>query len=288
MIRESNSQLYFVFEYMPDGNLYELIEKCQSNERVKQSPSYIPFTSSLPYSVDLSLEKIQAIVRQILKALSYIHHLGFMHRDIKPENLLLQGQTCKIADFGLSRLNRKEKEPPLTHSISTRWYRAPELLLCSAQYGPPIDIFAVGCVMVEMMTLKPLFPGQSEIDQIEKIFVSLGIPTNNSWREGLLLLKKMRIGVSEEKNNFHRNNGMIKDDNFPCQNRSRKFLEDKIPTASNEMISLLLNTLHLDPGKRAPAKILLNSSYFSTSPYSKNTELTNYISPRSVSNFGYA
>lgn len=147
VIREKDSSLYFVFEYMEDGNLYELMKRRQGN----------PFLCS----------EIRNILYQILQGINFMHERGFFHRDIKPENLLMRGDTCKVADFGLVREVRSL--PPYTDYVSTRWYRAPEVLLRSPRYSSPIDMFAVGCILAELYTLQPLFPGTSEIDQITKV-----------------------------------------------------------------------------------------------------------------------
>jgi len=89
-----------------------------------------------------------------------MHKNNYFHRDLKPENLLVYHNTLKIADFGLAwEINSK---PPFTDYVSTRWYWAPEVLLWDTKYGPPIDIFALGAIMAELYTLKPLFPGSSE------------------------------------------------------------------------------------------------------------------------------
>ncbi|KAH6570948.1 hypothetical protein BASA62_004114 [Batrachochytrium salamandrivorans] len=97
---------------------------------------------------------------------------------MKPENLLLVGDIVKIADFGLARETRSL--PPYTEYVSTRWYRAPEVLLRSTQYASPIDIWAVGAIMAELFTLQPLFPGSSEIDEIFRICSICGTPTPDS------------------------------------------------------------------------------------------------------------
>ncbi|CAK9251076.1 unnamed protein product, partial [Sphagnum jensenii] len=152
VIREDNT-LYFVFEYMKE-NLYQLIK-----DREK------PFAEPI----------IRNILYQILQGLSFMHKHGFFHRDIKPENLLCMGpELIKIADFGLAREIRSR--PPYTDYVSTRWYRAPEVLLRATNYSSPIDIWAVGCIMAELYTLQPLFPGRSEIDQIFRISSVLGTP----------------------------------------------------------------------------------------------------------------
>ncbi|PSC74122.1 CMGC RCK MAK kinase [Micractinium conductrix] len=98
---------------------------------------------------------------QVLQGLAFMHKQGYFHRDMKPENLLVHRETVKIADFGLARETRSR--PPYTDYVSTRWYRAPEVLLRALAYGPPIDIFAVGAIMAELYTLRPLFPGSSEM-----------------------------------------------------------------------------------------------------------------------------
>ena len=118
---------------------------------------------------------IRNIMYQILQGLAFIHKHGFFHRDMKPENLLCMGpELVKIADFGLARELRSQ--PPYTDYVSTRWYRAPEVLLRSSVYSSPIDVWAVGSIMAELYTLRPLFPGTSEVDEIFKICQVLGTP----------------------------------------------------------------------------------------------------------------
>eukprot|EP00961_Rhodomonas_salina_P067958 912235-Rhodomonas_salina.2 len=96
-----------------------------------------------------------------------MHKNGYFHRDMKPENVLVQNDITKIADFGLAREIRSKG--PYTEYISTRWYRAPEVLLRSKSYNAPVDNFAVGCIMAELYMLRPLFPGSSESDMINKV-----------------------------------------------------------------------------------------------------------------------
>ncbi|XP_010012412.1 PREDICTED: serine/threonine-protein kinase MAK, partial [Nestor notabilis] len=152
VIRE-NDHLYFVFEYMKE-NLYQLMK-----DRNKLFPESV----------------IRNMMYQILQGLAFIHKHGFFHRDMKPENLLCIGpELVKIADFGLARELRSQ--PPYTDYVSTRWYRAPEVLLRSSIYSSPIDMWAVGSIMAELYTLRPLFPGTSEVDEIFKICQVLGTP----------------------------------------------------------------------------------------------------------------
>jgi serine/threonine protein kinase len=136
--------LYILFELL-DMDLYRMMQMRKLNDD--------PF----------SHEEIRSIIKQITQGLDYIHNHGFFHRDIKPENILIQGKTtAKIGDFGLVKEIRHPT--PFTEYVSTRWYRAPENVLGSRSYNYPVDIFALGCIMAELYTFKPLFPGSSEMD----------------------------------------------------------------------------------------------------------------------------
>uniref|UniRef100_A0A2D4GB26 non-specific serine/threonine protein kinase n=1 Tax=Micrurus corallinus TaxID=54390 RepID=A0A2D4GB26_MICCO len=241
VIRE-NDHLYFVFEYMKE-NLYQLMR-----DRNKLFPESV----------------IRNIMYQILQGLAFIHKHGFFHRDMKPENLLCMGpELVKIADFGLARELRSQ--PPYTDYVSTRWYRAPEVLLRSSIYSSPIDIWAVGSIMAELYTLRPLFPGTSEVDEIFKICQVLGTPKKSDWPEGYQLAAAM---------NFR----------FPqCVSINLKTL---IPNAGSEALFLMNEMLNWDPKKRPTASQALKFPYFQVGqilgpplqcmnqkqPYSKLTE----------------
>jgi serine/threonine protein kinase len=119
-----------------------------------------------------------------------------MHRDLKPQNILVtRDGGLKIADFGLAR-HFTPTSKPLTIDVITRWYRAPEILLGCNTYNSSVDIWSVGCIVAEMFTKKPLFPGESEIDQLHKIFKILGTPTVEVW-PGLLSLPHWRNSFPE-------------------------------------------------------------------------------------------
>ena len=120
-------------------------------------------------------QEVKSIMYQTIIGLAYMHKHGFFHRDMKPENLLVKGEAVKIADFGLAREIRSR--PPFTDYVSTRWYRAPEILLRSTNYNSPVDIFACGAIMAELYLMRPLFPGNNETDQIYKTCAVLGSPT---------------------------------------------------------------------------------------------------------------
>ncbi|XP_043960777.1 serine/threonine-protein kinase MAK isoform X10 [Gambusia affinis] len=217
VIRE-NDHLYFVFEYMKE-NLYQLMK-----DRRKLFPESV----------------IRNISFQILQGLSFIHKHGFFHRDMKPENLLCMGpELVKIADFGLAREIRSK--PPYTDYVSTRWYRAPEVLLRSSTYSSPIDLWAVGCIMAELYTLRPLFPGNSEVDEIFKICQVLGTVKKMDWPEGYHLASAM---------------------NFRFPQCVPTHLKTLIPNASKEAIALMQDFLQWDPKKRPTAVQALRYPYF--------------------------
>lgn len=168
-----NEDLYCVFEYC-DQNLY------QYYLTHKENGSKIP---------EIQLKQI---FYQIVEGLAYMHKHGFFHRDLKPENILYTKGVIKIADLGLAREIRSR--PPYTDYVATRWYRAPEILLKSLNYNSPVDIYALGCILAELLQLTPLFPGSSEFDQIHKICGLLGTPSMSTWAEGYRLATQ--IGFS--------------------------------------------------------------------------------------------
>jgi mitogen-activated protein kinase 15 len=141
----------------------------------------------------------QYIIYQLLRTLKYLHSAELLHRDMKPSNLLLNSDCLmKVADFGLARsILMLEKEqatkPVLTDYIATRWYRAPEILLGSTKYTKGVDMWSVGCILGELMLEKPIFPGSSTMNQLERIVAVVGKPsaadiaaTNSQFAETML------------------------------------------------------------------------------------------------------
>lgn len=118
---------------------------------------------------------------QIFKALKYLHSAELIHRDLKPSNVLINSDCqLKVCDFGLVRCLAADREGDnvvLTEEVATRWYRAPEVLLGSKTYDKPADIWSVGCILAEMMIYKPIFPGNSTLNQLERILMFTGRPS---------------------------------------------------------------------------------------------------------------
>jgi len=146
-------ELFFVFEYCP-MDLHQLT--------MKRREQNVPFTN----------KEVLTMIYELLSALQHLHRHGFFHRDIKPENLLVtENHVIKVADFGQSREIRNR--PPFTDYVSTRWYRAPEVLDGLGQYNSPVDIWAAGCVLGELMTCgQPIFPGELKMLKMLKMFQS--------------------------------------------------------------------------------------------------------------------
>lgn len=122
-----------------------------------------------------------------LLGIEFCHKHRVLHRDLKPQNLLIDKEgSIKLADFGLSRTYSISKKT-YTEEVVTLWYRAPEILLGCKHYSTPVDIWSIGCIFAEMVTNTPLFQGDSEIQQLFKIFEILGTPNDDNWPGAKLL-----------------------------------------------------------------------------------------------------
>ncbi|KAG8177058.1 hypothetical protein JTE90_024945 [Oedothorax gibbosus] len=157
----TDEKLYLVFEYL-DLDLKKLMDQQPQNN-------------------GLSMSVAKSYLYQLLKGLAYCHSRKILHRDLKPQNLLVDKEGyIKLADFGLARAFQLPIKA-YTHEIVTLWYRAPEILLGVKEYSTPVDIWSLGCIFAEMLTRRPLFPGDSEIDQLFRVFRTLGTPDEVSW-----------------------------------------------------------------------------------------------------------
>lgn len=159
----AHQSIYLVFECL-DMDLKRLMDKAKS--RIEQV-----FTPRL----------IKSYMHQMLDALAFCHKHRVLHRDLKPQNMLVDREGhIKLADFGLARIFNFPMRG-YTHEVVTLWYRAPEILMGTKMYGTGVDIWSLGCIFAEMIMRRTLFPGDSEIDQLYRIFRLLGTPTNELW-----------------------------------------------------------------------------------------------------------
>lgn len=162
----SDNNLYLVFEYL--------------NQDLKR---YMDSVKSL------SPQRIKSYLYQLINGIAFCHSHRVLHRDLKPQNLLIDNKgSLKLADFGLARAFGIPVRH-YTHEVVTLWYRAPEILLGARKYSTPVDVWSIGCIFAEMIMRAPLFPGDSEIDQLYKIFRALGTPNEAMW-EGVTLLSE--------------------------------------------------------------------------------------------------
>lgn len=141
----------------------------------------------------MNYQKIKFYMFQVIRAIEYMHRKGIFHRDIKPENILVKSNVVKLADLGSCK--GKHSPAPYTDYISTRWYRAPECLMTDGYYNEKMDIWGFGCVLFELVTKKPLFPGKDEPDQVHRIHNILGTPNHH-------VLERFRSQASHMEINF--------------------------------------------------------------------------------------
>ncbi|KAM4597818.1 cyclin-dependent kinase 6 [Polymixia lowei] len=130
-------------------------------------------------SSGLGLDKIKDVMVQLLRGLDFLHTNMVVHRDLKPDNILVSSRgEVKIADFGLARIYTYNIA--LTPCVVTLWYRAPEVLL-NCVYMSSVDMWSAGCILAELFLLRPLFRGNTEADQLHKIFEVIGLPSEEDW-----------------------------------------------------------------------------------------------------------
>eukprot|EP00270_Netrium_digitus_P009733 TRINITY_DN2979_c0_g1_i1.p1 TRINITY_DN2979_c0_g1~~TRINITY_DN2979_c0_g1_i1.p1 ORF type:complete len:309 (+),score=70.09 TRINITY_DN2979_c0_g1_i1:479-1405(+) len=220
--------LYLVFEYL-DTDLKKFMDM-QGGGRSSSQP--------------LPPKTVQSFMYQLCKGVAHCHSHGVMHRDLKPQNLLVDKEKglLKIADLGLGRAFTVPLKS-YTHEIVTLWYRAPEVLLGATYYSTPVDIWSVGCIFAEMARKTPLFPGDSELQQLLHIFKLLGTPSEASWP-----------GVTKLRD-WHE---------FPFWRPQS--LAKVVPELSDYNngtgIDLMEKMLQYDPAKRISAKEALQHPYF--------------------------
>ncbi|KAI4478476.1 PREDICTED: cyclin-dependent kinase 20-like [Polistes canadensis] len=214
-----------VFEYMPTG-LWEILKD---------------------NNISLTIPQIKIYMKMLLEGVAYVHEKNIIHRDLKPANLLINNEgILKIADFGLGRLLWEGISKPYSHQVATRWYRAPELLYGAKYYTVAIDMWSVGCIFGEMYNNSPLFPGETDIEQLAIVLKYLGSPTTESWPELSTLPDYNKI-------TFPYNKGTT--------------WEIIVQDAEPETIDLIKQILIYNSSNRLSAKEALQHTYFYCKPY---------------------
>ncbi|RWS15325.1 cyclin-dependent kinase 11-like protein, partial [Dinothrombium tinctorium] len=183
------------------------------------------------------INEVKTLMIQLLRAVAHLNNNWILHRDLKTSNLLLNHRgILKVGDFGLAR----EYGSPLkayTPVVVTLWYRAPELLLQTKEYSTPIDIWSVGCIFGEFLTMKPLFPGKSEIDQLSLIYKDLGTPNEKIWPgySELPLVKKVALPQHPYNNLQKRLGQKLTNVGFDLINRFLTYCPDRRITAEEAL-----------------------------------------------------
>ncbi|KAL2894292.1 hypothetical protein RDABS01_010201 [Bienertia sinuspersici] len=189
--------------------------------------------------------QIKCFMQQLLSGLAHCHSHGVLHRDIKGSNLLINNDgVLKIGDFGLATFFKPGQKQPLTSRVVTLWYRAPELLLGSTDYGIAVDMWSVGCILAELFAGKPIMPGRTEVEQMHKIFKLCGSPSESYWKK-----TKFPHGTSFK----------------PSQPYKRRLMDTfkDFPAPALALVDALLS---IEPDKRGTASTTLKSEFFTTHP----------------------
>ncbi|KAH0575746.1 Kinase, CMGC CDKL [Spironucleus salmonicida] len=222
-------RLYLVFEFC-DYTVLEMIEKSKNGIGIKQ---------------------VKQITYQMIKSVEYLHQNRIIHRDLKPENLLMTSKNIlKLCDFGFARhinsTSGKDYQPQdMTDYVATRWYRAPELLLNTTDYNYSVDVWAIALIIVEMITSQPLFPGDSDVDQLYLIQKVLGNLTRKQMEKFLRNPKFVGIKMPDLQGRVEglerRLAGKIKD---------------------QDLLQMLINMLKMEPNERISCSTCLDSPWF--------------------------
>ena len=216
------TKLYLVFEYV-EKNLLETLEE-------------------QPQGLDP--EMVRLYVYQLCLAIHWCHSHNVIHRDIKPENLLInnKSRTLKLCDFGFARVITQSTQE-LTDYVATRWYRAPELLLGSTNYGFGVDLWAIGCIMGEISDGVPIFPGESEVDQ-------------------LYIVQKVLGALTPEHMELFMNNPRFAGLRFPDMRAPETLQKKYVGKLAKRALNFMKACLAMEPKERPTSLDILNNGYF--------------------------
>ncbi|KAF9430729.1 Cyclin-dependent kinase 3 [Podila epigama] len=233
IIHEEN-KLFLVFEYL-NLDLKKYMDTVHTND------------GGLP------LDQVKEYMYQLIRGVEFCHARRILHRDLKPQNLLIdEKRNLKLADFGLARAFGIPLRT-YTHEVVTLWYRAPEILMGLRHYSTAVDMWSIGCIFAEMVTKKALFPGDSEIDEMFRIFRVCGTPNETIWP-----------GVSQ-----------LKDWSSAFPQWPKVDLKTVIPNLDNDGLNLLSQLIEYDPAKRISAKRALLHPYFTGGTPRENNRFVN-------------
>ena len=283
---DNDRDIYLVFEYMETdlhaairaNILQEIHKQCAqrpllpgrpvSSERAALSPSRRAHPPPRPAPAR------RYILWQALKALKYMHSAELLHRDMKPSNLLLNSDCLmKVCDFGLARslpearLHAQADSglPPLTDYVATRWYRAPEILLGAGTYDFGVDMWAMGCILGEMLMGRPTFPGTSTMNQLEKIATLVGCPGKEDVAKiSSFALTMLYDAIPQPAGGWppvHPGNPSSSAEAESLDREVKQRFKNTFAAASDDAIDLMVQFLHFEPKKRLSASDALAHPY---------------------------